>query len=136
MKPIKICIISLRSLPLFDSAYNTENVIGGAEINLFNLACCLSQKKNLSVQVLVDDFGQPERYKKGGIELIRFKKNSSDKPWLVRKFNAIKAYRALLLLDADVFIFTASSELLGVLVLFQRILRRKQVFFRLSSDLI
>ncbi|MGI6123762.1 MAG: glycosyltransferase [Acetivibrionales bacterium] len=135
MKPIKICIISLRSLPLFDSAYNTENVIGGAEINLFNLACCLSQKKNLSVQVLVDDFGQPERYKKGGIELIRFKKNSSDKPWLVRKFNAIKAYRALLLLDADVFIFTASSELLGVLVLFQRILRRKQVFFRLSSDL-
>lgn len=135
MKPIKICIISLRSLPLFDSKYNTENVIGGAEINLYNLACCLSQKKNMSVQVVVDDFGQPARYKKDGIELIRFKKNISNKPWLFRKLNAIKAYMAFFFLNADAFVFTASSELLGVLVLFQRVFKRKKVFFRLSSDL-
>jgi hypothetical protein len=135
MKNMKICIISLRSLPLFDNVYNTENVIGGAEINLFNLACCLSKMKNISVQVVVDDFGQPARYKKGDIELIRFKKNSSGKPWILRKLNAVKAYASFFFLNADAFVFTAGSGMLGILVLFQRILRRKKVFFRLSSDL-
>ena len=63
MKPIKICIISLRSLP-----YLTANIIlkryRRRRINLYNLACCLSQKKNMSVQVVVDDFGQPADIKR------------------------------------------------------------------------
>lgn len=134
MKKLKICIVSLRSLPLFDSGYDSENVIGGAEVNMFNLALCLSGIDNVAVRVVVDDFGQPPHYKVGNIELIRFSKNVSSKGWLKRKITSLLAYIKLFLLNADAFLFTTSNRLLGILVLFHRIIRRKKVLFRLSSD--
>lgn len=135
MKKLKICLISLRSLPLFDKSYDREHVIGGAEINLYNLALYLSEVKNLEIKVLVDDFGQPAVYKKGNIELIRYGSRAA-KRGLLRRIAAKLACNILLLsIDADAFIFTTSNPLLGKLVLFQQLLKRKKVIFRISSDL-
>jgi glycosyltransferase involved in cell wall biosynthesis len=121
MKELKICILSFRSLPLYDERYNIENVMGGAEISLYNLAICFSAVKNVKVSVLVDDFGQPPVYRRGNVELIRFE--------------AGRSWRQLLSLAADVFLFSCSHAYLGKLVLLQKLLKGKKVFFRVSSDL-
>lgn len=135
IKKLKVCLISPQSLPLFDVSYDHEHVIGGAEINLYNLAICLSELDNLEIKVLVDNFGQPGNYKKGNIELIRYCGSSSKKDLPSRITAKISSYAQLLSIEADVFIFTTGNPLLGKLVLFQQILRRKKVIFRLSSDM-
>lgn len=134
MKTLKLCIVSLRSLPLFDEQYNSENVIGGAEINLYNLAVCFSRMNGIETRVLVDDFGQPAVLKKDNVELIRYGKAEKRGP--VGKAAAVIARNLqLLTLDADVFIFTTAHPMLGKLVLLQKLLKGRKVIFRLSSDL-
>lgn len=135
MKKMKICMVSLRSLPLYDESYDHEHVIGGAEINLYNLAWCLSEIANVEVKVLVDDFGQPSVYKKGNIELIKYGNRSGKRDLYSRIAAKIACNFKLLSIDADAFIFTTGNPLLGKLVLFQQVLRGKKVIFRLSSDL-
>ena len=135
MKKLRICLVSPRSLPLFAEGYNSENVIGGAEINMYNLALSLSQMENTEVVVAVDDFGQPHRYKKGNIELIRISESTKNKGWLKRKLISISALINIFKINADAFVFTTSNRLLGILVFLQHSLKGKKVIFRLSSDL-
>ncbi len=147
---LKVCIVSLRSLPLFDGAYDSENVIGGAEINMYNLALFFSGMESIETKVLVDDYGQPASYRKGNIELIRYggtktgaktgartgAKTEAKRRSLPEKlFTKAATYARLFAISADAFIFTSSHPMLGVLVLLQQLARRKKVLFRLSSDL-
>ena len=119
---------------MFDEHYNSENVIGGAEINLYNLAICFSRMQDIETKVLVDDFGQPALLEKCNVRLIRY--GSTKKRGLAGKLAAVLARNLqLFFLEADAFIFTTSHPLLGKLVLFQKLLRGKKVIFRLSSDL-
>ena len=134
MNRLKICIVALRALPLFHGDYDSEHVIGGAEVNMYQLARCFSGMKNIEVKVLVDDLGQPKAYKKEGIELIRLGR-SGRRGLAGRLARKILETAQLFSIRSDVFIFTTSNSLLGKLVLLQRVLKNKTVIFRLSSDL-
>ncbi len=135
MRKKRICIAALRSLPLFDKTYDCERVMGGAEINMYNLAMFLSQREDVEVKVIVNDFGQPSKYNIGKICFIRYGGSRTGKGFIVRLANKISSELRLFFIAADAFIFTTGNPMLGKLVILQQKLRGRKVIFRLSSDL-
>ena len=135
MRKKRVCIVALRSLPLFDHAYDSEHVIGGAEINMYHLAMFFSKNENVEVKVLVNDFGQPPVYRIGNITLIRYGGSRNGKSLAAAIAEKIASEMRLFFISTDSFIFTTGNPMLGKLVILQQKLRGKRVLFRLSSDL-
>ncbi len=129
----RVCFISLLAYPLFNPEVSGK-VIGGAEINMVLLARNLSENPRYEVSFLVDDYGQRQIEYYRGIRVIRYKDGSRSCHPLLKAFRTLQGYSQLLSLGADVFIYTTANSFLGKLVFFQKMLRRKKVIFRLSSD--
>lgn len=129
----RVCFISLLAYPLFNPDASGK-VIGGAEINMVLLAGKLSEDPRYEVSFLVDDYGQRQIEYHRGIRVIKYKSGNRSCHPLIRLFRTLQGYSQLLLLGADVYVYTTANSFLGKLVFFQKTLRRKKVIFRLSSD--
>lgn len=129
----RVCFISLLAYPLFNPKA-AGKVIGGAEINMALLAGRLSEDPRYEVSFLVDDYGQQQVEYHRGIRVIKNKAGSRNCHPLFKPVRTFLGYSQLLTLDADVYVYTTANSFLGKLVFFQKMLRRKKVIFRLSSD--
>ncbi|NLO39206.1 MAG: glycosyltransferase family 4 protein [Ruminiclostridium sp.] len=128
---IRVCFISLLAYPLFNP--NTSgNVIGGAEINMVLLAKKLAEDPGYEISFLVDDYHQQDIEYYQNIRVIKYKGTGyHEHSGLSRK---MQLYSQLLVLNADVYVYTTANSFLGKLVFLQKKLRHKKVIFRLSSD--
>ncbi len=58
-KKIKVCFISIKAYPLFNSA-KRDIAFGGAEVQMYQLAKKMAEDENFKVSFVVGDFSQPE----------------------------------------------------------------------------
>ena len=87
-KPVRICFVSPKSYPLFDSS--VDAVFGGAEVDLYMLGTELAKDDTFDVSFIVADYAQPDKCKIEGVTLLkslRFREGSLA--------GAIKIWRAM-----------------------------------------
>jgi len=100
--PIRVCLVSPKSYPLFDSG--VESVFGGAEVDMYLLGTELAKDERFEVSFIVADYGQGESIAIDGVRIIRsldFNKNAIS--------GAMRIWRAMRLADADVYMLETAS---------------------------
>ncbi|MBE7418004.1 MAG: glycosyltransferase family 4 protein [Gammaproteobacteria bacterium] len=129
---MRVCIVSLGSLPVIAREYKAGR-IGGAEVQLAQLALALARQGH-DVSMIVEDHGQanPSTYGRirlhsafdpaAGVPLIRFLHPRCTGLW-----------RAASEADAEVYLCSTASMIVGLLALFCRLNGRRLVF-RVASD--
>jgi glycosyltransferase involved in cell wall biosynthesis len=133
-KPLKICFVMFGAYPLFNPSVN--KTFGGAEVELYNLATYMAGLDHIQVDFIVGDYGQSDIETCQKINLIKVKYMNLDKyrSFIYKILRYFYLFRTLLMQPSQIFITKTASELLGWLVLFEKIVKRKKVIFRLGSD--
>jgi glycosyltransferase involved in cell wall biosynthesis len=133
-KKLRVCIAMYRAYPLFDSSISETT--GGSEVELFKLANYIARFDNIQVDFIVGDYGQKDIEIVNNIRLIKVKYMNLDKyRKLIHKIlRYLNLFRILIKQQSQIYITKTASELLGWLVLFQKLLKGKKVVFRLGSD--
>jgi glycosyltransferase involved in cell wall biosynthesis len=133
-KPLKICFVMFGAYPLFNPSVN--KTFGGAEVELYNLATYMAGLDHIQVDFIVGDYGQSDIENYQNIKLIKVKyMNLNEYRSLIYKIlRYFHLFRTLLMQPSQIYITKTASELLGWLVLFEKIIKRKKVIFRLGSD--
>ncbi|MGI6086199.1 MAG: hypothetical protein ACOYIF_12335, partial [Acetivibrionales bacterium] len=133
-KKLRVCIAMFRAYPLFNS--KISEATGGSEVELFKLAGFLAGFGKIQVDFIVGDYGQEDVETVNNIRLIKVRYMNLDK--YRRPIHKILRYlylfRILLKQRSQIFITKTASELLGWLVLFEKLLKGRKVVFRLGSD--
>ncbi len=130
---LSVCFVMFGCYPLFNRGGN--HVFGGSELELYNLGICMA-RRGVRVDFIVGDYGQDDVEYREGIRLLKVRYMKLDKyrslPYrILRYWQFLKVlYRQ----NADVFITKTASEIIGWMVLVQKILKRSKVVFRLGSD--
>jgi glycosyltransferase involved in cell wall biosynthesis len=101
-KSIRICFVSLKAYPLFNSS--VEAIFGGAEVDLYLLATELAKDKNFEVSFVVGDYGQDRVEIRENVTLIK-SANVSKNLFL----GSPKIFSALKKADADIYMDEACS---------------------------
>lgn len=133
-RPLRICFVMFGAYPLFNREVN--ETFGGSEVELYNLATYLAGFEHNQVDFIVGDYGQRNIEIRQNIRLIKVKymhldKYGSFKYKILRYFYL---FSILLRQPSQIYITKTASELLGWLVLFEKIFKRKKVVYRLGSD--
>ena len=84
MKPIKVCLISLKSYPLFTK--NSTAYFGGAEVQISLIARELAKDKRFRVSLITSNYGQPPVVERGRLTL--YKTKLFDLPTILKTANA------------------------------------------------
>lgn len=133
-KKLRVCIAMYRAYPLFNSSISETT--GGSEVELFKLAGFLAGFRNIQVDFIVGDYGQKDVEIVNKVRLIKVRYMNLDK--YRRPIHKILRYlylfRVLLKQRSQIYITKTASELLGWLVLFEKLLKGEKVVFRLGSD--
>ena len=101
-KVIKVCFVCPKAYPLFNS--EVKAVFGGAEIDLYLLACELAKDPDFDVSTIVADYGQEDAEIINGVKIfkgVNFKRNS-----LV---GASQIWKALKKADSDIYMQETSG---------------------------
>ncbi len=111
---------------------------GGAEVDFYHQAVKLAEDSRYDVSFLVGDFGQDNIEYYENVKVIKHNydniEKNADNSSLVKILRYLDLFKKLLFIDADIFYTKCASELLGWMVLINKIIRRKKVIFRLASD--
>ena len=95
-KAIKVCFVCPKAYPLFDPGVN--GVFGGAEVDLYTLACELAKDPDYDVSFITADYGQADAETIRGVRIyksIDFRKSSLA--------GARQIWRAMKQVDADIY---------------------------------
>jgi len=84
VKPIKVCLISLKSYPLFTK--NSTAYFGGAEVQISLIARELAKDKRFRVSLITSNYGQPPVVERGRLTL--YKTKLFDLPTILKTANA------------------------------------------------
>ena len=101
-KAVKICFVCPKFYPLFNAA--VKEVFGGAEIDLYLLACELAKDPDFEVSGIVADYGQEEVETINRVKIykgVNFKKNSLA--------GALQIWRAMRKADSDIYMQETSG---------------------------
>jgi len=124
--PIRVCFVSPKSYPLFDSG--VESVFGGAEVDLYLFGTELAKDEHFEVSFIVADYGQPESIAIDGVRVITsldFNKNAL--------LGATRIWRAMRLADADVYMLKTASPGVPLAAAFCR-LHHKALVYRTAHQ--
>ena len=106
---IKICFVQAFAYAVFNPKSNAK--IGGAEVDLFNIATELAKDKRFNVYFLVADFGQKDIEIYNNVKVV---KGHSQKKSLLNYFLAlIKFYSRLVQINADIYFTANLSKYVG-----------------------
>ncbi len=109
IRKIKICFVQAFAYAVFNP--NSSAKIGGAEVDLCNIAIELSKDRKFDVYFLVADFGQDDLEIYNNIKVV---KGHSQEKSFVNYFNAfIKFYRRLVQINADIYFTANLSKYVG-----------------------
>jgi glycosyltransferase involved in cell wall biosynthesis len=120
-KGIKICFIAPKAYPLFNP--EVQGVFGGAEVDQYSLANELAKDKDFSISFITADYGQEEIETVEGVRIMKslsFRENQLS--------GAIKVWRALRTVDAQIYFHEAASLGTFVIALFCRWHKRAFVY--------
>jgi glycosyltransferase involved in cell wall biosynthesis len=124
--PIKICFIAPKAYPLFNPQAN--DVVGGAEVDLYFLATELAKDKDFSVSFITADYGQAKIETVENVRIIKsldLKKNPLN--------GALKVWRAMKRADAHIYILKTASPGVPLAALFCRLNNRIFVYRTAST---
>ncbi len=107
---IKVCFVQAYGYAVFNPLSKAK--IGGAEVDLYNIATELAKDKRFDVYFLVADFGQKdlEEYKK--VKVI--KSHSQTKTLKNYVFSLVNFYRRIFQIDADIYLTANLSKYVGL----------------------
>jgi len=120
--PIKICIISLDSYPLFNP--NVPQTFGGAEVQFFLLSQSLVKDQNFEISFIVGDYEQKENIEERTGILLYKRLNSFGLPFL----------RLMKKVGADIYISSGSGRTVGKWAFFAWLLGKKFIYM-VASDI-
>lgn len=124
-RPIRVCFVTLRAYPLFNSSVNA--VFGGAEVDLYLLATELARDARFKVSFIVGDYGQPRIEQRDNVTLI--KSLNVNRSYFLY---AGKIWNALRRADADIYVQEACSLLTTTIALFCK-WHHKRFIYRTAS---
>lgn len=129
---MKVCLVSLNALPAL-SEQHKHLYMGGAEVQLAQLAMTLASRGH-DVTMIVSDAGQPDGAIYEGVRTIKAFKPDAGLPFI--RFvhpRWTKLWSAAVRADADVYLYSCSGMVLGLLAMFCRMNGRRLVY-RVASD--
>ncbi len=129
MRQIRVCIVSTYAYPLFNP--ECKAVFGGAEVQMYLLAKYLARDENISVTVVVGDFGQEKWENRFGVNIIR--SHSKKKGYLDYLIAPVKLFRSIGRSSPDVVIQRAAGPETGICALFC-IIKRKIFMYSVAHD--
>ena len=109
-------------------------VTGGAEINLYYLACELARRESFDVTFYVSDDGQAKETKHKGIRVCKVKHLNTRNGRMISLRRKCYLFLTTFGFKEDVMITTTASEHLGFLVAIHQELKGKKVIFRMAHD--
>ena len=112
MKPVNICLISLRSYPLF--AKKSSEYFGGAEVQISLIAKELAKDNRFKVSVITGDYGQKKVISKKGLKIY--------------KTNLIDFFKILRAVNADVYIERTANVKVGLVGWFCKVFNKKLIY--------
>ena len=130
-----ICFFMKDAYPLFNPS--ATGVFGGAEVELYLLAKQFAHRKKYRVKFFVGDYCQPETEIIDDVEIVRLKySNLEEYPqWYYKILRRIFIIKKLAFDSSDIFFTKTASDSLGYIVLINKLIKRKRVFFKLGSDI-
>lgn len=118
----KICIVNFNIYSLFDSMNNAP--MGGAELDMYNLA--LSLKKKYNVSVITGDWSQKEVERNDDVTIYRSFKLENN---LIRKlFAPFVLFRQLYRTSADIYISSGAGPEVGLISIFCKIFNKTYIY--------
>jgi len=134
-KATTICFFMKDAYPLFNPS--ARGIFGGAEVELYLLAKQFAQRKRYKVRFFVGDYCQPETEIIDDVEIVRLKYSNLEKypQWYYKILRRLFIVKKLFFDSSDIFFTKTASDSLGYLVLINRLIKRKRVFFKLGSDI-
>ena len=115
--PIKICFIAPKAYPLFNPRAN--DVVGGAEVDLYFLATELAKDDNFNISFITADYGQAKIETVENVKIIKsldLKKNPLN--------GALRVWRAMRTADAQIYFQEAVSWGTFLVALFCKLHKR------------
>ncbi len=125
-QPLKICFIAPKAYPLFDPGINAT--FGGAEVDLYQLACQLSLDNNFHISFITADYGQPTTQTINNITIIKSLKLNA-----CSLTGAYKIWRSLYQANANIYIIKTASPGVPLVAAFCRL--NKKVFVYRTAHL-
>jgi glycosyltransferase involved in cell wall biosynthesis len=121
VKKIKICFVQAFAYAVFNPKSNAK--IGGAEVDLYNIATELSKDKRFDIYFLVADFGQKDlEIYENNIKVI---KGHSQEKAFSNYFNALfKFFIRLNQINADIYFTANLSKYVGFTNIYCKIFRK------------
>jgi len=136
----KVCFFISGAYPLFNPEAKDilkNGSFGGAEVDLYNIARSLAKNKKYTVQFAVGDYGQSDIEYYDNIKVIKLKYLTAEEHQsklhqkILRKLMMIWQ---LIKIDSDIFITKTAWEMLGWLAIVEKLIMRRKLVFKLSSD--
>lgn len=129
---MKVCLVSLYALPAL-SIQHKDGYLGGAEVQLAQLAITLNRLGH-EVSLMVLDSGQPDGAIFEGVKTLKTFKTSAGLPMIRFVYPRwTSLWAAARRADADVYYYSCSGMLLGLLAMFCK-LHGKRLVYRMASD--
>jgi glycosyltransferase involved in cell wall biosynthesis len=125
-RTIGICFIAPKAYPLFNK--DVEEVFGGAEVDLYLLACELARDESFKVTFITADYGQKDIENISGVTVIK----SLD----LKKHplcGAIRLWRAMRRSPADVYLLKTASPGVPLTAVFC-LLHKKKLAYKTASS--
>jgi glycosyltransferase involved in cell wall biosynthesis len=119
-KKIKICFVQAYAYAVFNPESRAK--IGGAEVDLFNIATELAKDDRFDIYFLVADFGQKDLEIYNNIKVV--KGHSQEKSLLNYLLAFIKFYRKLIEINADIYFTANLSKYVGFTNLYSKLTGR------------
>ena len=124
---IKVCFVCPKVYPLFDAG--CAGVIGGAEVDLYNLGTELAKDPSFEVSYVTADYGQEAEVQIEGVRLIR---SLNFKRGLIS--GATRLWGAMRRADADVYMIKTASPGVPLTAAFCRLHGRRFVYRSAHQD--
>ncbi len=122
----KICFVNVNTYSIFNS-YNNKAAVGGTEIQLFNLANYLSQRKFYQVSFIIGDWGQKE-------DIEQYNKIKLIKSFSLKKtfWNYIKSlfilWNRIRKVNAEIYIMSSAGLEIGIVSFFCKLNKKKFIY--------
>ncbi|MFA6098541.1 MAG: glycosyltransferase [Patescibacteria group bacterium] len=113
---IKVCFVQAHVYPFFDKKINAT--IGGAELQLYLIGTEIAKDNGYEVSYLVGDYGQPKTVQHGNISLFNGIPTKKGLSLLKKISSALKIYRILGRINADIYISSGANSVIGLVSYF------------------
>ena len=125
MNKVKICFIQTNVYHLFCNSSN--GIYGGSELQLYLIAKELSKDNKFLISFIVGDFGQKNIEEINNIILYKSCNPKFNGNLFIKFFQAIKYFRLLKKINADIYFTSTANSILGLVSFFCKMNRKKHI---------